>query len=64
VCSKLLFGRGLTAVCAAGWGQWQQLLDHPETPDAVLVLCRLCCGLLGVEGYPEAKLVVLEPFPK
>jgi hypothetical protein len=39
------------------------MLDHPKTPEAVVVLCRLCTRLFSVEGYPEAKLVMLEQFP-
>lgn len=40
------------------------MLDHAEMPQAVVVLRRLCCGLFSVEGYPEAKLVMCEPFSK
>jgi hypothetical protein len=40
------------------------MLDHPERPEAVIVLYRLCCGLSSVEGYSEAKLIMLGPFSK
>lgn len=36
------------------------MLNHPETPEAVIVLCRLCCGLFSVEQHPDAKLIMLE----
>jgi hypothetical protein len=32
------------------------MLYHLVTPEAVIVLCRLCRGLFSGEGYPEAKL--------
>jgi hypothetical protein len=38
------------------------MLDHPKTPEAVVVLYRLCCGLFDVQQYPEAKLIELEPL--
>jgi hypothetical protein len=34
------------------------MMDHAKMSQAVVVLCRLCCGLFSVEGYPEAKRVM------
>jgi hypothetical protein len=57
-------GRRLHCGVCKRLGATALMLDHPETPEAVVVLCRLCCGLFSVEGHPEAKLVMLEPFSK
>lgn len=61
---QALLGRRLHCGVCKRLGATALMLDHPETPEAVIVLCRLCCGLFSVEGYPGAKLVMLEPFPK
>jgi snRNA-activating protein complex subunit 3 len=62
VVSRQALGRRLHCGVCKKLGATALMLDHPETPEAVIVLCRLCCGLFSVEQHPEAKLIMLEQF--
>lgn len=59
---KAVLGKRLSCGLCRRFGATALMLDHPETPEAVTVLCQLCCGLFSVERHPGARLIMLEPF--
>lgn len=59
---KAVLGKRLSCGLCRRFGATALMLDHPETPEAVTVLCQLCCGLFSVERHPGAKLIMLEAF--
>ena len=60
---KAGLGRRMHCGVCKRQGATALMLDHPETPEAVIVLCRLCCGLFSVDQHPGARLIMLEEFP-